>query len=193
MFTEDETRKLYDQEAALRRDKNGLPFSFEDLKGWYNGYYASDGARLYNPWSVGNALTGGHLRSYWIKSGYDRTVQERIHHILNTNNRFRAHMTDLLANESTEIEIEEDMTYHSVADMSPTQLWTLIYYAGYLTKTPPGGAAHDTGGDTPSTYGDAIGGTKISACIPNFEIQGEFRRWLGNHVSHAARNKVEEC
>ena len=47
----------------------GLPFSFKDLKGWYNGYYASDGARLYNPWLVGNALTGGHLRSYWIKSG----------------------------------------------------------------------------------------------------------------------------
>ena len=46
-----------------------LPFSFEDMKGWYNGYYASDGAKLYNPWSVGNALADGILRSYWVESG----------------------------------------------------------------------------------------------------------------------------
>ena len=46
-----------------------LPFSFEDMKGWYNGYDASDGARLYNPWLVGNALTNGILHSYWVESG----------------------------------------------------------------------------------------------------------------------------
>ena len=108
-----------------------LSFSFEDLKGWYNGYYTSDGTRLYNPWSVCNALTAGHLRSYWIESGskssyyfmpsfkplpspgYDHIVQGRIYHILDTNNRFRAQIADLLANESTEIEIDEDMAYHS--------------------------------------------------------------------------------
>jgi hypothetical protein len=46
-----------------------LSFSFEDLEGWYKGYYTSDGARLYNPWSVGNALTEGILGSYWVESG----------------------------------------------------------------------------------------------------------------------------
>ena len=46
-----------------------LPFSLEDLQGWYNGYYTFDGARLYSPWSVANALTDGDLRSYWTESG----------------------------------------------------------------------------------------------------------------------------
>jgi hypothetical protein len=45
--------------------------------------------------------------------GYDRVVQERIYHLLNTDNRFRAQFADLLANEGTEISIEEEMTYHS--------------------------------------------------------------------------------
>jgi hypothetical protein len=111
------------------------------------------------------------LRPYWVESGnkssyarflkklipspgYDRVAQERIYHILNTDTRFRAQITELLANKGTEIEIEEEMSYHpfvtfltsfsmgilnrhfvnSVADLSPTQLWTLLYYAGYLTK-----------------------------------------------------------
>ena len=46
-----------------------LSFSFGDLKGWYNGYCASDGAKLYNPWSVGNAFASGNLHSYWVESG----------------------------------------------------------------------------------------------------------------------------
>lgn len=175
MFTEDETRKLYDQEAELRGDENALSFSYGDLKGWYNGYYASDSTRLYNPWSIDKAFTTGNLGSYWVESGYDRMVQERIHHFLDTDNRFRAQIADLLANNSTDIEIEEDMSYHSVADMSPTQLWTLIYYAGYLTKMPLDSTVHDVGGDVD-------GSTKIFVCIPNFEIRGKFRQWLRNHI-----------
>ena len=46
-----------------------LSFSFGDLKGWYNGYYAFDGGKLYNPWSVGNAFATGNLRPYWVESG----------------------------------------------------------------------------------------------------------------------------
>jgi hypothetical protein len=44
--------------------------------------------------------------------GYDRIVQKRIYHFLDTDSRFRAQIADLLANEGTEIEIEEDMSYH---------------------------------------------------------------------------------
>jgi hypothetical protein len=36
--------------------------------------------------------------------------QERIYHFLDTDNQFRAQIADLLANNSTEIEIEEDMS-----------------------------------------------------------------------------------
>ena len=106
-----------------------LSFSFEDLKGWYNGYYTSDGASLYNPWSVGNALLSGNLGSYWVESGtvikslifffalltlipslgYDHVVQNRIYHFLSMDDRFRAQISELVANKGTGIEIEDDV------------------------------------------------------------------------------------
>jgi hypothetical protein len=46
-------------------------------------------------------------------SGHDHIVQERIYHFLDTDNRFRAQIADLLASKGTEIEIEEEMSYHS--------------------------------------------------------------------------------
>ena len=46
-----------------------LPFTFEELSMWYNGYVAHDGTKLYNPWSVAKALTERDLHSYWVESG----------------------------------------------------------------------------------------------------------------------------
>jgi len=69
LFTEEETRKLYDREAMLRGVEHALPFSFEALQGWYNGYFTFDGIKLYNPWSVASALSEGKLSPYWVKSG----------------------------------------------------------------------------------------------------------------------------
>ena len=46
--------------------------------------------------------------------GYDYIVQERIHYMLDTNDRFRAKFASLLANDDTKFEIEEEMSYHSL-------------------------------------------------------------------------------
>ena len=46
-----------------------LPFTFEQLSEWYNGYSTLDGTKLYNPWSIGKALTKRSLGSYWAESG----------------------------------------------------------------------------------------------------------------------------
>ena len=51
--------------------------------------------------------------------GYDRIVQKRIYHFLGTDDRFRAQIADLLANQDTEIEIEEDMSYNSFVASIP--------------------------------------------------------------------------
>jgi len=120
MFTEDETRALYHREASLRGVEKALPFSLEDLQGWYNGYYTFDGARLYSPWSVANALTDGDLRSYWTESGYDQLIQERIHYMLDTSVRFRKQMDFFLANDDSEVEIEEGMSYLSLFLLLPS-------------------------------------------------------------------------
>ena len=46
-----------------------LPFTFEDLQIWYNGYHTVDGVKLYNPWSIARALTEKEVRCYWVESG----------------------------------------------------------------------------------------------------------------------------
>jgi hypothetical protein len=54
--------------------------------------------------------------------GYDHTVQRRIYHFLETDERYRAQIADLLANKGAEIEIEEDMSYHSFVTYIPCLL-----------------------------------------------------------------------
>jgi len=46
-----------------------LSFEFDDLNNWYNGYSTENGIKLFNPWSISNALTTGKLTTWWNKSG----------------------------------------------------------------------------------------------------------------------------
>lgn len=74
-FTEDEVRTLCERDGADRSERMGLAGQahrkvlFDDLKRWYDGYAASDGASMFNPRSVVMALSDGCLRSYWAASG----------------------------------------------------------------------------------------------------------------------------
>ena len=104
--------------------------------------------------------------------------------------------------------------------MSPAQLWTLTYYAGYLTNTVNGPAGlvfrrtltwiqlldstvHDAGGDadsdadvdadgdTPSNYPRDTDGTRIPVRIPNFEIRRKFRQWLRNYIDQCMEPEIK--
>ncbi|MCD8023606.1 MAG: ATP-binding protein [Lachnospiraceae bacterium] len=68
-FTGEEVDELYQ-----RYLKNcAIPeFSREDLAEWYDGYQRENGGSIYNPNSVGRALTRNALSNYWAKAGeYD--------------------------------------------------------------------------------------------------------------------------
>ena len=55
--------------------------SMEDLQEWYNGYYTSDGTRIYNPRSVVFALQDRTCKSYWTNTGRKNELADYI----NTN------------------------------------------------------------------------------------------------------------
>jgi len=59
-FTEQEVRDLCNKNNILK---------YEDLKSWYNGYKAYNGERIFNTWSVINALEENTLGNYWTKTG----------------------------------------------------------------------------------------------------------------------------
>jgi hypothetical protein len=77
-------------------------------------------------------------------------IEDRIMYLLETENDFRATISSLVEGQDVCIEIDEQMAYKMFvtedflpihtdgctrpADMSMPELWTLIYYAGYLTQ-----------------------------------------------------------
>ena len=69
-FTVDEVKQLcarHAQVCAKEGEENRL--EYEDLEFWYDGYFALDGTRRFNPRSVVSALGDNYLRDYWTSSG----------------------------------------------------------------------------------------------------------------------------
>jgi hypothetical protein len=60
-FTEDE--------ISLLLQYNGKEGQLDDVRQWYNGYWAGDDLRLYNPWSINSFIDDGTLRPHWIDTG----------------------------------------------------------------------------------------------------------------------------
>ncbi len=65
-FTEEEVDDLYHRYC---HQYDTPSFSREDLRDWYNGYTCAKNVSIYNPQSVGCALSGDKLRDYWPLSG----------------------------------------------------------------------------------------------------------------------------
>jgi len=107
--------------------------------------------------------------------------------MLENSASFRAKMAALSAHETIEVETEEEMSHHSIENMTKTELWTLLYFAGYLTNVPrhldsdskqEGGHSDDNSDPDSDNNSDAGSVTPILLCIPNSEIHFLVRRWL---------------
>ena len=72
-FTEEEVKEL-----CGRNRQNGGSIQYGQLAEWYNGYYASNGERLYNPRSINFALTDNCIKDYWTETGPGTEILELI-------------------------------------------------------------------------------------------------------------------
>jgi hypothetical protein len=87
-------------------------------------------------------------------AGYDRKIEERIGYMLEHDYGFLAQFDALLLWQSARIDVEAQMSCHpfvsfyiifslayafltipSAPEMSKSELWTLIYRAGYVART----------------------------------------------------------
>ena len=57
-FTEEEVKELCERNA-----KNSGTIQYEQLAEWYNGYYTSEGNRLYNPRSINKSLSQNTIKT----------------------------------------------------------------------------------------------------------------------------------
>ena len=149
-FTDSEVRKML------------AYYSFESkygsIKDWYDGYQFGE-TDVYCPWDVINyvdRLLGKETlppQNYWINTSGNDAVRHLIQRM--GNGVLKSEMESLIAGETVEKEIHEDLTYNEIY-ASINNVWSLLFMTGYLTQR----------GTRESS--------RIKLAIPNLEIRSIF-------------------
>ncbi len=133
-FTDEEVRNLLSY--------YGYPDSYDTAKRWYDGYRFGN-ADVYCPWDVLNFCDSlldrpnARPENYWINTSGNDAVKRFIGMADDTT---REEIERLVAGETIEKEIREDLTYQDMYG-SIDNLWSLLFATGYLTQQgePDGG------------------------------------------------------
>uniref|UniRef100_U9TZU7 AAA-ATPase-like domain-containing protein n=1 Tax=Rhizophagus irregularis (strain DAOM 181602 / DAOM 197198 / MUCL 43194) TaxID=747089 RepID=U9TZU7_RHIID len=147
-----------ENEIFMLLQHNGKENQLDDVRQWYNGYRAGNSLNLYNLWSINSFINEGNLKAHWIDTGGTKTIKDLL---WNSTEDFKNNTSMLLKGYAINVRIMEDMDYNMLAQKSNIDnvLWTLLYYAGYLTKDK-----------------------NDNLCIPNMEEQ--FSRFIMNSLSY---------
>lgn len=70
----------FSEEEVKRLCRDNHTVSYEEMKQWYDGYYTSEGKRLFNPRSVSKALVRGVCLNYWTETGPMNEIADCIEH-----------------------------------------------------------------------------------------------------------------
>ncbi len=139
-FTEEEVKSLCETYHT----------DFEMMKKWYNGYHFKNGANVYNPKSVVEAITEGEFSDYWISTGALESVTNYMDY---DNGKLKDVIALMLSGEKVRLDVslfENDLTKIESRDAA----LTVLIHLGYL--------AYDE--------------EKESCYIPNYEILQEFEK-----------------
>ncbi|MDO5409685.1 MAG: AAA family ATPase [Lachnospiraceae bacterium] len=169
-FTEKDVHKLLS--AA------GFADHAEEVKRWYDGYHFG-AVDVYCPWDLLNHVAAlqvnGKVRpkNYWAATSHNDIIYKLFENEeFDVDGKFEA----LLAGESIQAEITEELTYDSI-EASEMNLWSLLFMTGYLTM------AEDYAEDE-----------RIALCIPNEEVKSIFKTaivdWFKKDVQTIDRSKM---
>ncbi len=156
-FTQaDVDRLLLDTKLTSHRD---------EMKNWYNGYHFGV-HDVYCPWDVMNHVKNLLLNpatppaSYWEHTSHNDIIYQ---FISTTETDINDKFETLLSGGYIIEPIERSLTY-DVLHSSERNIWTLLYFTGYLTRMLPE--------DIPETLEEG----SFALTIPNAEIRGLFRK-----------------
>ncbi len=154
----DEYFGFTDQEVQNLLAYYGLEDKYEAIKNWYDGYRFGN-ADVYCPWDViryCDELTDDRAaepKDYWTNTSSNDIVR---HFLQAMGSRLaKSEMEALIAGETVEKEIHEDLTYNRLYD-SADNLWSVLFMTGYLT------------------YRGKPQGKRYQLAIPNREIRNIF-------------------
>ena len=177
----DEYFGITEEEVKILLQDYQLTEYFSEAKEWYDGYLFGK-KFVYCPWSVINYVhdkmddLDAPPLDYWANCSSNSIIME----FLNKTEFDVSEKFELLLNgESILEEIRENLTYDEVMD-SETNIWSLLYSSGYLTR------------DTSKTN-SFVTRKRFFLKIPNQEIMDVFRdnvkRWTMNTIHNSNRKE----
>ncbi len=113
----------------------GYPESYATAKRWYNGYRFGN-TDVYCPWDVLNFCDSllddpnAAPKNYWINTSGNDAVKRFIGM---AGHQTRSEIERLVAGESIQKEIHEELTYQDMYD-NIDNVWSLLFATGYLTQ-----------------------------------------------------------
>lgn len=119
-FTENEVIEL--------TTKFSTTHSLEEIRQFYNGYIIGSEQAIYNPWSLMNYFDEGNLVPYWVLTSGDGLLRKLF---LEANKDTKIKLSLLMQGELIEGRISLKTSYEELME-SPSALWTLLLFSGYL-------------------------------------------------------------
>ena len=171
-FTDEEVRKLLENTGNLEY--------FDWIKKWYDGYCFGK-TEIYCPWDVLCYLnklafeSESEPENFWENTSHNDIIRTFLScEGMDVTDSFEK----LLASETIEVNITENLTYENLTD-SEENLWSVLYLTGYLTK---------------DIKNPVSGKTKAFLKIPNAEIMDIFRksvvRWFDERIAVRDRSEL---
>lgn len=171
-FTDEEVRKLLENTGNLEY--------FDRIKKWYDGYCFGK-TEIYCPWDVLCYLnklafeSESEPENFWENTSHNDIIRTFLScEGMDVTDSFEK----LLASETIEVNITENLTYENLTD-SEENLWSVLYLTGYLTK---------------DIKNPVSGKTKAFLKIPNAEIMDIFRksvvRWFDERIAVRDRSEL---
>ena len=171
-FTDEEVRTLLENTGNLEYS--------DQIKKWYDGYCFGK-TEIYCPWDVLCYLnklafeSESEPENFWENTSHNDIIRTFLScEGMDVTDSFEK----LLAGETIEVNITENLTYENLTD-SEENLWSVLYLTGYLTK---------------DIKNPVNGKTKAFLKIPNAEIMDIFRksvvRWFDERIAVRDRSEL---
>ncbi len=171
-FTNEEVQRLLEDTGNIKYQGQ--------IKKWYDGYCFGK-TEIYCPWDVLCYLnklafeSESEPENFWENTSHNDIIRTFLSYEgMDVTDSFER----LLAGETIEVEITDNLTYENLTD-SEENLWSVLYLTGYLTK---------------DNRQPLQGKSKVFLKIPNAEIMDIFRksvvRWFDERMAVRDRSSL---
>lgn len=171
-FTNEEVQRLLEDTGNTKYQ--------DQIKKWYDGYCFGK-TEIYCPWDVLCYLnklafeSESEPENFWENTSHNDIIRTFLSYEgMDVTDSFER----LLAGETIEVEITDNLTYENLTD-SEENLWSVLYLTGYLTK---------------DNRQPLQGKSKVFLKIPNAEIMDIFRksvvRWFDERMAVRDRSSL---